>query len=58
MSLLIAKRFDRGSYNKSEGYNPTSAQVETHTELIAPSSNAFHIGTENLGGKLFMMFYF
>lgn len=58
VSLLVAKRFDKGSYTKAEGYNPTTAQVETHTELMTPASSQFHIGTENLGGKLFMMFYF
>ena len=58
MTLLIGERFDNGSYTKSEGYNPTTAQVESHTELEVPASRAFHIGTENLGGKLFMMFYF
>lgn len=58
MTLLIGERFDKGSYTKSEGYNPTTAQVESHTELEFPASRAFHIGTENLGGKLFMMFYF
>ncbi len=58
VSLLVAKRFEKGSYTKAEGYNPTTAQVETHTELMTPASSQFHIGTENLGGKLFMMFYF
>lgn len=58
VSLLIGERFQKQSYTKSEGYNPTTAQVETHTELIRPASNQFHIGTEDLGGKLFMMFYF
>ena len=58
VSLLVAERFEKLSYNKSEGYNPTTAQVETHTELIRPTSRQFHIGTEDLGGKLFMMFYF
>ncbi|MBR3937758.1 MAG: hypothetical protein IKJ66_07525 [Bacteroidaceae bacterium] len=58
VSLMVAKRFEKGSYTKAEGYNPTTAQVETHTELMRPASSQFHIGTENLGGKLFMMFYF
>lgn len=58
VSLLVAKRFEKGSYTKAEGYNPTTAQVETHTELMRPASSQFHIGTEDLGGKLFMMFYF
>ena len=58
VSLVVAEGFDRGSYTKSEGVNKTTVKVETHTELISPASRQFHIGTENLGGKLFMMFYF
>lgn len=58
VSLLIGERFQKLAYTKSEGYNPTTAQVETHTELMRPASRQFHIGTEDLGGKLFMMFYF
>ena len=58
VSLFINERFNMGSYTKSEGYNPTNGLVEERTELISPASHAFHIGTENLGGKLFMMFYF
>jgi hypothetical protein len=58
VSLVIAKTFEKLSYTKAEGYNPATAQVETHTELIRPASSQFHIGTEDLGGKLFMMFYF
>ena len=58
VSLVVAEGFDRGSYTKSEGVNKTTAKVETHTELISPASRQFHIGTEDLGGRLFMMFYF
>ena len=58
VSLLIGEAFQKGSYTKSEGYNSTTAQVEEHTELESPASRTFHIGTENMGGKLFMIFYF
>ena len=58
VSLLVGKTFQRQSYTKAEGVNKTTAQVETHTELITPASSQFHIGTEDMGGKLFMMFYF
>ena len=58
VSLFAGERIQKLSYTKSEGYNPTTAQVETHTELIRPASRQFHLGTEDLGGKLFMMFYF
>ena len=58
VSLLISKQISKVQYNKTEGYNPSTAQVETHTELEAPKNREFHMGTENMGGKLFMMFYF
>lgn len=58
VSLLISEQFVRGAYTKSEGYNPTTAVVEEHTELVSPASRTFHMGTEDMGGKLFMMFYF
>ena len=58
VSLLISEQIDKGSYNKSEGYNPTTAQVEEHTQLVSPATRTFHIGTEDMGGKLFMLFYF
>lgn len=58
VSLLISKTISKVEYTKSEGYNPSTAQVETHTELVSPKDRAFHMGTDNMGGKLFMMFYF
>ena len=58
VSLLVKESFIRGSYTTSEGYNPTTQQVETHTELVNPSNRQFFLGTTDMGGKLFMMFYF
>ena len=58
VSLTFGEYFDSGSYTKAEGFNTTTDRVETHTELISPKSHGFHMATENLGGKLFMMFYF
>lgn len=58
VSLVFSEQFDLGSWTKSEGFNTTTDVVEQHTELIAPTSRVFHIGTEDMGGKLFMLFYF
>lgn len=58
VSLTAIKEYNRGSYTKSEGFNPTTEQVETHTELMNPRNSEFFLRTNNLGGKLFMMFYF
>ena len=58
VSLTAMKEYNRGSYTKSEGFNPTTEQVEIHTELMNPRNSEFFLRTNNLGGKLFMMFYF
>ena len=58
VSLLLAKDSHKGEYTKSEGYNPTTERVETHTELVNPRDSKFYLGTTNMGGKLFMLFYF
>lgn len=58
VSLLLAKDFHKGSYTKSEGYNSVTERVENHTELVDPRNSTSFFGTTNLGGKLFMMFYF
>ena len=45
-------------YVKSEGYNEAYRQVETRTDLITPGDRSFNLGTENIGGSLYMTFYF
>jgi len=46
------------SYQQQEGFNTQTNQVENRTELLSPGDRSFSFGTENLGGKLYMMFYF
>ena len=46
------------SYRKIEGFNTLNNQVETRTDLISPGNKGFSFGTGNLGGKLYLMFYF
>lgn len=41
-----------------EGFSPVSNKVETYTELVSPGMSLFLFGTENLGGNLFINFYF
>ncbi len=45
-------------YQVLEGFNTYNNTVETWTQLVSPETYSFHCGTENLGGKLYMMFYF
>lgn len=45
-------------YKKSEGYNEAAQKVDTRYDLDSPGDNKFVFGTENLGGSLYMVFYF
>lgn len=45
-------------FEESEGYNTSSGKIEKKTDLISPRYNEFYFGTENLGGSLYMTFYF
>ena len=58
VSLAIYEQFDRQRYVISEGFNAANGAVEQHTELRFPADRTFNMRTDNLGGKLFMMFYF
>lgn len=44
--------------NTYEGWNTATMQTEEYTELIAPASHGFHIGTDNIGANLYIAFYF
>ncbi len=44
---------------KSEGYNAAYGRVEERTDLFhSPGDRSFNFGTDNLGGSLYMTFYF
>ena len=58
VSLSLYETWELQEYQKSEGWNAIAGELQEHTELLQPGDRAFHVGTENLGGKLFMMFYF
>lgn len=45
-------------HTKSVGYNSSTESLETRYDLNAPGDDAFHFGTENLGGALYVSFYF
>lgn len=45
-------------YIETEGYNTSSQKVERRCDLQSPGHNQFRFGTENLGGSLYMSFYF
>lgn len=43
---------------KSEGYNEAYMSVEQRTDLVSPGNNGVVFGTDNLGGSLYLSFYF
>lgn len=58
VSLTLYKKFGAKQYIISEGFNTTLNKVEERTDLVSPGNSEFHFGTENLGGSIYMMFYF
>lgn len=58
VNLTLFKQFSTKSYTKSERYNEAIEKVEEHTELNQPGNSSFHFGTDNMGGSLYIMFYF
>lgn len=45
-------------YVETEGYNTAKQSVEIRSELVSPGDKAFVFGTNNLGGSLYLSFYF
>lgn len=45
-------------YIVCEGFNTLTNTVEQRTETITPGNTVFEFGTKNLGGKLYLAFYF
>lgn len=58
ISFTFLGSYTPQQYQTLEGYNTYNNTVETWNELVSPETYSFHCGTENLGGKLYMMFYF
>ena len=45
-------------YTKYEGWNPVTLKVEEYTHTTAPGSSLNFYGTQNVGGNIFVNFYF
>lgn len=58
VSLNAIWRVGAQEYMITEGFNTSTNMLEQRTETITPGNNAFVFGTQNLGAKLYMMFYF
>lgn len=58
VNLNIYYVFGGQRYVETEGYNSSSKKIERQCDLMSPGHNQFRFGTENLGGSLYMSFYF
>lgn len=58
VDLYVYGAFGSKGYVKSEGYNQAYGRVEERTDLYTPGNRGFNFGTDNLGGSLYMTFYF
>ena len=62
VSLYAMYTFGQQTYTISEGYNPATEVIEKKTDLVdgagTPMTASFSMGTENLGGSLYLSFYF
>lgn len=45
-------------YTESEGWNSVKQEVDTRYDLSSPGNTVFRFGTDNIGGSLYMSFYF
>ena len=58
VSVVAAYNFNQQTYTISEGYNPSTEIIERKTDLVSPMTGSFYLGTQNLGGSLYVSFYF
>lgn len=58
VSINAIWKWSPETYEEIEGFNTVNNQVEKFTNLISPGNKEFSFGTENLGGKLYLLFYF
>lgn len=50
--------FSGKGVKKSEGFNEAYGYVENRTDIVKGADKAVNFGTDNLGGSLYIMFYF
>lgn len=58
VSLVAAYNIKQQTYTYSEGYNPATEIIERKTDLVSPMTGTFYLGTQNLGGSLYLSFFF
>lgn len=58
VNLSIYSVKEGQTYTITEGYNSNTDCVEIRNEVSAPGNKTFVFGTDNLGGALYLSFYF
>ena len=58
VNLIIGYEKGAQKYEKTETYNAFTDRVEERTDLKSPGDSRFFYGTDNLGGSLYISFYF
>ncbi len=58
VNLSLYYVFGGQQYTVSEGFNATLNRVEERTNITSPGNDTFRFGTDNLGGTLYVSFYF
>lgn len=58
VALYMYQKIGSQEWQKTEGWNATTNRLETKIETVSPGNTSFNLGTNNIGGRLYMMFYF
>lgn len=58
VKLSLYGIFGAQAWRKSEGWNEALGRIEYRTDLLTPGNRAFNVSTDNIGGSLYMSFYF
>jgi len=58
VNLSYIFTYNRQMYREAEGFNTLSGKLEQRTDIQAPAGWSHRFNTNNLGGALYMIFYF
>ena len=58
VNLSLYYVFGGQTWTTSTGYNSVLNKVEQKTDIVSPGSDYFGFGTDNIGGSLYVSFYF
>ncbi len=58
VNLNIVYSFGTQTFTEYEGWNVTTSQYETYTDLVSPGNSSFEFSTANVGANIYAAFYF